>query len=83
MAIPTHRVLVCELGEDKAEAQLLPWQGPVVVAVVVLLITQGEGLRQGLQLGRIPLLLKIMNICRYSTKNHFLLSLRLRQIRAQ
>ena len=51
MAIPTHRVLVCELGEDKAEAQLLPWQGPVVVAVVVLLITQGEGLRQGLQLG--------------------------------
>lgn len=51
MVIAAHRVMVLELGEDKAEAQLLARQGPVVVVTVVLLVAQGEGLGQRLQLG--------------------------------
>jgi len=49
--IPTHRVVVSELGKDKAEAEPLAWQGSVVVALVVPLVTQCERLGQRLQLG--------------------------------
>ncbi|KAG7272538.1 hypothetical protein CRUP_006827 [Coryphaenoides rupestris] len=44
-------VVVSELGEDKAEAEPLAWQGSVVVAPVVPLVTQRERLGQRLQLG--------------------------------
>lgn len=44
-------LLVLEHCQYKAEIFLLIGQGPVVEAIVVLLITQGEGGWQGIQFG--------------------------------
>lgn len=43
--------MVRHVGQDEAAVLLLPREGFVVVAVVVLLIAQSEEVRQRLQLG--------------------------------
>lgn len=43
--------MVLQVGQDEAAVLLLAREGLVVESVVPLLVAQGEGLRQGLQLG--------------------------------
>ena len=41
----THRLMVCQVSQDKATILLLARERFVVVTIVFLLITQGEDLR--------------------------------------
>ena len=43
--------MVRQVSQDKAAILLLAWEGFVVIAIVFLLITQSEDLRQDVQLG--------------------------------